>query len=319
MKKASRETLPEYNLRAGVRGKHAERYREVGNVVLLDARAAEDAEIWAPLMSFVWDGAQFCIAADTWLRPAKDYEGFNQYAYVLAPEELDRCREALHWLHISRKGGEGLSAGEKINSFLMALWIARPTATHVPFRFEETPSGTKPFARHLDRFQWIRGQVREHVRDEHLSKARDLLPGLRRAYARRKRLRNALILTHRGCVSTSWQVAFVCWSAAAEALLTYSRGPGVTGRLARSYATLVTVSQAGAKRAEELFAKSYSIRSDIVHGYAHDRSGSVRNLRDLATFSNILRRLWSVVLTNPDLSEILEGGDDVRRKHLLGS
>jgi len=42
-------------------------------------------------------------------------------------------------------------------------------------------------------------------------------------------------------------------------------------------------------------------------------------LRDLATFSNILRRLWSVVLTNPDLSEILEGGDDVRRKHLLGS
>lgn len=314
MKKDSRNTLPEYDFGSGVRGRYAQRYREHGNVVALDARAAEDAEVWAPLVGFSWTGLERQIANDTWIRQGSSYHGYEQFAYVLAEEERDRCRETGHWLRVIQSRGDRLSASEKLNSFLIALWIVRPTLTQVPFRFEEAQSGTKPFARHLDRFQWVRGQAAEDVRDEHLDTVARLLPELRAAYADGRRLRTALVLTLRGCFSRDWQSALVCFAAAAEAMLTYSREPGLTDRLAKSYAKLVSRSQPAAKRAQDHFKKLYALRSDIVHGRSYGRRNSGHNLRDLAAFSNLLRRLWSAVLVRPELRKGLDGDDQQREK-----
>jgi len=301
-----------------MRGKYAQRYKERGNVVLLDAPGNEETRIWAPLVNFSWTGSEKQIAEDTWIHPSSAYSGYEQFAYVIAQEEQERCRGISHWLNIARSARDKVSPPEHINLFLMALWIVRPTPTHVPFRFGETTSGTKPFARHLDRFQWLRGQANKDVQDEHIDGLRRALPALRDAYIDGRRLRNALVLTLRGCVSRDWQAAFICFAAAAEALLTYSREPGLTDRLARSYAKLVARSQPAAKRAQEQFKRLYALRSDIVHGRSYERRRSSHNVRELVAFSNVLRRLWGAVLADPDLRSRLEGDDKHREKLFLG-
>lgn len=312
------DLLPEYDFAAGVRGKYAQRYRQRGNVVTLDVEATEDVQIWAPLIDFSWAGSQREIAGDTWIRPASAYKSFDQFAYVLAEEERDRCRQIDHWLSIARGQRDKLSASEKINSFLLGLWIVRPTRTHVPFRFEESQSGTKPFVRMLDRFQWVKTGVASGVEDRHLAQVARILPILRTTHADRKRLSNALVLTLQGCMARQWQVAFVCFTAAAEAILTSSQERGLTDRLASTYAKLVTRNDASRKRASERFRRLYSVRSHIVHGRAYERRTPGRNLRDLAAFANRLRQLWSVVLASGEIRVALEGDDVQRQKFFLG-
>ncbi|MGH7310459.1 MAG: hypothetical protein ACREK6_17375, partial [Candidatus Rokuibacteriota bacterium] len=61
-------------------------------------------------------------------------------------------------------------------------------------------------------------------------------------YTSGSRPRNAIVLTFRGCVSVDWQSSFMCFIAAAEAMLTYSDKPGITARLANAYGRLVAKS-----------------------------------------------------------------------------
>jgi hypothetical protein len=68
-----------------------------------------------------------------------------------------------------------------------------------------------------------------------------------------------------------WQSAFVCFSAAVEALLTYSTGAGVTERPAKAYATVVARGDTENQEAIEKVRRLYAIRSDIMHGRAYDR------------------------------------------------
>lgn len=291
--------LPEYDFSKGVRGKYA---------------------VWAPLIDFPWTGVEWQVADDTWIRPRsayRDYEEFTEFKYALSEEERDRCRAADHRLALVHVGHDELLKQTKINSFLLALWIVRPTRTYVPFRFEVEESGIRSVARLLDRFQSVKGQVEDEVKDQHLRKVTNILPSLRDVYAARRRLRNALALTFRGCVASEWQSAFICFSAAAEAILTYSPRPGLTDRLAKSYAKLVSTSRSGAESPEEQFERLYSVRSDVVHGRAYDRSHASRNLSDLAEFSDVLRQLWRVVLESQRIRTALEGDDRQRQNFFL--
>lgn len=291
--------LPEYDFSKGVRGKYA---------------------IWAPLIDFHWSGLEWQVTDDTWIRPGaayRDYEKFDEFKFFLSQEELDRCQGAGHRLALVHSGPNGLSRQAKINSFLLALWIVRPTRTHVPFRFEVEESGTRSVARLLDRFQWVRGQVEDEIKDEHLRKVAGVLPPLRTAYNAERRLRNALALSFRGCVSSDWQSAFICFAAAAEAILTYSNRPGLTDRLAKSYAKLVGSAQVGNESAYDRFERLYSVRSDIIHGRAYGRRNASQNLSDLADFSDLLRQLWRVVLESPKLRAALEGDDRRRQSFFL--
>jgi len=311
-----------------VTGKHMRKAgRSKGNTTALPGydfskgvRATETIYVRAPLIGFHWVGLERQIAQDTWIRQKSTYrdcEEFPEFKYALSEEERDRCREAEQWLSFTHTQRDELSARAKINSFLLALWIVRPTQTHVPFRFETAESGFRLVARVLDRFQWVEEQAADEIRDRDLDEVTQVLAPLRAVYVARRRLKNALALTFRGCVSSEWQSAFVCFSAAAEAILTYSPRPGVTDRLAKSYAKLVSTSRSGAESAGRQFKRLYSIRSNIVHGRAYNGSHPSRNLSDLAEFSNILRRLWKVVLESEENRVALEGDDKQRRSFFL--
>lgn len=320
MKKASKNHLdsgmsPEYNFRGGVRGKYVSRFKESG-----ERDVAEILHVWAPLIGFRWSGLERHITDDTWVRPRSacpDFGKFAEFKYWLSDEERDRCREADHWLVISHARSDELSAREKMNSFLLALWIVRPTQTHVPFRFETAESGFRLAARVLDRFRWVEGQTADKIRDGDLDEVTRILTSFRAVYTARRRLKNALALTFRGCVASVWQSAFICFSAAAEAILTYSPRSGLTDRLAKSYAKLVGTSRSGVESAERRFKRLYSIRSDIVHGRAYERSHTSRHLGDLSEYSTVLRQLWGVVLESEKIRTALEGDDRQRQNFFL--
>ena len=320
MKKASKNHLdsgmsPEYNFRGGVRGKYVSRFKESG-----ERDVAEILHVWAPLIGFRWAGSERQVADDTCIRPGsayRDYEKFPEFKYALSDEERERCREVEHWLVLTHARNDHLSTKAKINSFLLALWIVRPTQTHVPFRFETTESGLRQVARVLDRFQWVEGQEEDEAEDKHLDYVTLILAPLRRVLAHHRRLKNALALTFRGCVASGWQSAFICFLAAAEAILTYSQAAGLPDRLARTYAKLTSAYGASNKSARNEFGRLYSVGSAIIHGRAYDRQNGPQNLRDLADFADMLRQLWKVVLESPKVRSALEGDDRQRQNFFL--
>lgn len=319
MKKAGKgrttsEMLPVYDFRGGVRGRYVARLK-----VSQQPDTAELLHVLAPLVGFRWSGKECRITDDTWIRPrsmCQDWEKFSEFKHFLSDQELNECREVEHWLTIIHARSDFLSVKEKMNSFLMALWIVRPTQTYVPLRFEMAES-FRSAARVLDRFRSIEGQFFDEIEDEHLEVVRGILGPLRAIYSIGSRLRNALVLTFRGCVASAWQPAFICFAAAAETLLTYSREPGITDRLAESYAKLITTSRTGRESAKDHFRRLYSVRSDIIHGRAYDRKDPRGNLANLTEFSDILRQLWRIVLESAKVRAALEGDDRHRQNFLL--
>jgi len=305
-----------YEFASGMRGKFAEEYRRRGNVVAVDVDAVGKIIAWAPLVDFPWSGQRLDFSSHMAIVPAADYSGYEEFSYVVAGEDRQRCREIGHWLRIAQDSEDRSSLGEKVNAFLVSLWVVRPTMTHIPFYFGETQSGTKAFWRLLDRVQWIRSQARPDLNENHLRKVQSAFDDLIAIYKARGRLRNALVLTFRASAARDWQVGFVCFAAAAEAILNYSNSRGVTDRLARSYAKLVGDSAKSRRMAESRFRRLYRIRSDIVHGRAHDRKQRAQNLKDLASFSNLMRQLWRVVIGDKVLRGALDGEDSDRERAL---
>lgn len=303
--------VPDYNFSRGERGKY------VAAVPALAPGA--NIDVWAPLTGFRWSGLDRRVTDDTWICDGSSYKGYERDVCVdyLSKEETDTCRETRHWLHFVRRAQGELSASAGTNTFLLALWIVRPTATQVRWRFEEGGS-ERSVRRLLDRFQWIEGQAREEFDDHDLDAVSLVLPPLRSSYLAGRRLRNALALTFRGCVASEWQSAFICHAAAAEALLTCDRGSGLTGRLAEAYANLVARGSVDNGPAREEFKRLYSVRSDIVHGRAFDRGSAAGNVSDLAAFSDILRRLWRAILSSEAYRAALERPDAERKILLLG-
>lgn len=306
--------VPAFAFARGVRGRH------VAHSTGKRSEQPPDADlqdVWAPLTEFSWDGTDVQLAPDTWIRktvPA-DLIDRKETEQFLSKDERDSCRETPHWLHIVRTVHDELSPATAVNSFLLALWIVRPTAVHVPIRFTQTRSEFSP-ARMLDRFQWVPGSIAEVMTDTDLDVVTRILPALRDVYVAGRRLRNAVVLTFRGCVSVSWQVAFICFAAAVETMLTYSSEPGVTERLARAYGRLTAGSASDRKAARERFKKVYAVRSDIVHGRIHDRARPDQNLTDLAECSHLVRGLWRTVLESDELRAVLERDDAERRVFL---
>lgn len=307
--------VPAFAFARGVRGRHAARLK---GRRFDQPGAADRQDVWAPLTEFSWSGTDVQLASDTWIRKAvpADLIDRKETEQFLSKEERDSCRETPHWLHLIRTIHDELSPAAAINSYLLALWIARPTATHVPIRFTHTQSEFST-VRMLDRFQWVPGTIADAVTDADLGVVTHILPALHDVYVGGRRLRNAIVLTFRGCVSAAWQVAFICFTAAVETMLTYSSKPGITERLARAYGRLMAGSALDRETAEERFKKVYAVRSDIIHGRIYDRARPERNLTDLAECSHLVRGLWRVVLESDQLRAALERDDTGRRSFLV--
>lgn len=321
MRKASNreddnKQIPGYAFARGVRGRHVADFKASG---LEEAAASTSMDVWAPLAEFPGGNAQWQLAPDTWIETTTHPELFESKAAedFLSKEERELCRETRYWLHFIRPVHHQLSPKAAVNSFLLALWIVRPTPTYVPLRFERTDSEFS-VSRVLDRFQWIPGYVAAKVTDRDLGAVASILLPLREVYLTGRRLRNAVVLTFRGCVSVDWQSAFICLTAAAEAILTHSGGPGLPNRLAAAHGKLVAKSSSDRKAAAERFKRVYTVSSKIIHGRAYDRPSSERNLADLADCSEVLRTLWRAVLTDEHAREALERDDKGRQSFLAG-
>ncbi len=273
--------------------------------------------VYAPLSQFIWMGQDFAVAPGVEIR--RRVQGWPELRGLeerLAVDERDSLLLARHWLTFEWSTGKQPSAAEVVSLFLLALWLSRPTRTHVELRFEvRGDPGAPPgsWARLLDRFNWVPGATADAVTDADLAEATLFFPLLRDRCLQGGRLQNALSLTSAGCMAHTWQIAFICHAAAAESVLTYGTGAGITRRLALAYACLVETSTADRNRAFSDFRNLYSVRSDIMHGRAHNVAAADR-LPTLARFDEILRKLWRAVLTSssPGLIQSLEGTDGQR-------
>ncbi len=275
-------------------------------------------EIYAPLQEFHWEGDDFELAPALWIkrfRQAPDLSGFHEW---IAKDEWESALWADHWLTFDWIEGVAPSPAEITNLVLLSLWLVKPTRSQIAFRFEIGRGGAadeKSRKRLLDRFAWVPGTIHPDLEDQDLRSASAYYANLAALCRARGRLNDALLLTISGCWSHAWQVALICHAAATEAILTYATGPGITRRLATSYACITEVDTRKRDAAFREFVDLYSVRSDIMHGRTHNVATTDR-LPTLARFQEVLRRLWKAVLSSPALTAVLEGTDTVRKAHI---
>ncbi len=232
----------------------------------------------------------------------------------LAPFQQDALFFADHWLAIDWSTGDAAEPSELVDIFLLALWLARPTKTQVKYRFcvaTDPKASPDSITLLFDQFQSIEDIAAEEVTTADLTAASSYFPLLLDVYVNQLRLANALYLTLAGCEAIRWQVAFVCYAAAAEAILTYETGSGITRRLSLAYACLLESTTPGRDRAFREFQDLYNKRSDIIHGRGHSMPEPQR-LPTLARFGNALRALWKTVIASSTIKRELEASDASR-------
>lgn len=273
--------------------------------------------VYCPLTDFLWSGEDF--GKFPGLAIKRNHQNFDLRGTDegLSEDQKSELICAGHWLIFQSGCMPKLSAAEVVNLFLLSLWLARPTKTSVQFRFEvnQDESGNhNGFTRIVyDCFKWNRETVADELAQEDLEKAAvyfDEFSKIRRA---EKRLYHAIFFTYSACVAYNWSVALICLACATEALLTYEKGPGVTKRLAKSFACLTENTKSDRDRAYCELYELYSVRSDIMHGRLYLSRGPDK-LAILSRFETALRKLWHAIL--PSHVSILEE-EDCRRKEFF--
>ncbi len=270
-----------------------------------------------PLHYFNWDGDKIQLADLCAIEKLDSPPDLSSNEF-LSNIEIEELSHASHWLSFEQSSSDDLSSTEKINIFLLALWIIQPTIVQVCFKFEfqcehDNINLISPH-RLLERFQWIRQQAGDEITSNHLVKIQEIINPLKSIYLSRKRLWNSIVLTYNGCSTIHWQVAFICFSAAVEGMLTYDRGGGITKRLAKSYACLISDKKEQRDFAFHNFFNSYDIRSDIMHGrIVFSKKQGSDNINELTKLSNLLRELWERILLSKSYITELEK-DDAGRK-----
>lgn len=278
-------------------------------------------DVYAPLSEFDWPGSSFELVPGLRLRrfdTKPDLRDLDSKTY-LSVDEQEVLVSGSHWLTFRWDEGTEPCPAETINLVLLSLWLVKRTRTHVAFRFElgsDLLADRKSRHRLFDRFAWVEGTIQDTMEDADLAAAASYYRVLQNLCCARGRLNDACLLTLTGCWSHYWQVALICHAAATEAILTYSTARGVTRRLATAYACLVEARAPDRDRALREFSDLYSLRSDIMHGRSQDVPKDDR-LPKLARFNDMLRRLWHMVLSSPELVCVLEGTDTQREKYFL--
>ncbi len=276
-------------------------------------------DVYAPLQDFYWPGQDQSFGPDVVLKrfdTAPELAGLESY---VSKPEWERAANSDHWLTFRWIDGAEVSPAEVINLFLLSLWLVKPIRSQVALRFEigrDDAAAEKSMSRLLDRFAWIPGSIDPDISEEDVRIASTYYPELEKLCRARGRLNNAMVLTVSGCWSHGWQTALICHAAAAETILTYATGRGLTRRLATSYACIVASDSAGRDAAFAEFSSLYSARSDIVHGRMHNIART-DTLPTLLRFQNLMRRLWSAVLVSKELFSALELDDAGRQAYLL--
>ncbi len=268
--------------------------------------------ILVPLSNFNWDGDYFELQQLGKIQRLQNIPDLSNFESHLTEFDKDNLRNVTHWLLFEQKDNEILNQSEKINIFLLALWIASPTKTQVQIRFELSEN-KYTVSRYLDRFQCNISYSLDNIDNELLTKVNEYIASIMNIYIHPKRLYNSLLLNLCGNLSISWQVAFICFSSAMEAILTYSERPGITKRLAKSFVCLTETEKFKRDIEFKRFVELYKIRSDIMHGRAMNYYNDNLNLKKLNDYEELLRKIWKTILASNSLVEELEKSDADRK------
>ena len=275
-------------------------------------------DIYAPLQDFYWPGGDFSFSPGVTVKRFDEPPDLSGLQSFVSKPEWERATDSDHWLTFQWVDGVEPFPFEVINLVLLSLWLVKPIRSQVALRFEigrEDAANEKTMSRLLDRFAWIPGTIDPDIADDDLRRASSYYVALETLCRARGRLNNAMVLTVAGCWSHGWQTALICHAAAAETILTCATGRGLTRRLATSYACLVAPDAPSRDAAFREFVSLYSARSDIVHGRMHNIA-KTDTLPTLLRFQNLMRRLWSAVLSSKKLASALELDDAGREAYL---
>ncbi len=233
--------------------------------------------------------------------------------YLLSGFDVSEINSCEYWVIVKDGKPNYLSIHNVLNTLLISFWILNPNQLHYRFRF----LGNNEVYRYLDRFTHNSQDDNQNTYDElDLNKVRQFYRSLTRINKIQNRLYTALLYTYRGCAAYDWRVSFVLHTAALEAILTYKKGYGMTRRLAETYSMLTETTPAKRELAAKRFKHLYNIRSDIMHG-SKIKSRATTNLKNLSKLSNLLRRLWRVILCDNQTIYSLELNDQGRESYFL--
>jgi hypothetical protein len=268
--------------------------------------------VLVPLFNFNWHGDLFEIKKLGKIQRMQKMPDLSKFKTHLTEFDTDALRDVTHWLIFEQKDNMHLDESEKINIFLLALWIALPTRIQIRIIFKSSEN-MNTVTRHLDRFQHTISYSLDKINNAVLTKVNNYIDNIMNIYINPKRLYNGLVLNLTGNFSISWHVAFICFSSAMEAILTYSKSGGLTDRLAKSFACLTETEKS--KRDIEFtnFKRLYNIRSDIMHGRAMNYDDQKINLKNLNEFEIVLRKIWQTILASKDIIVELEKKDKDRK------
>ena len=268
-------------------------------------------KVFAPLFHFRSQESNFRITSYLSIE-THTYTFRKEDKSYLSEEERFEAIDCKYWVIINKKIPKDLNPSVILNTLLLAFWIHKPTKVQTRFWFRvQANEGT--VSRIMDRFLFNSKDriIRDFDLDD-LKKIAKIYSLLVRISRRRGRLQTALHNTYQGAINSNWKVAFVLYTAALEAMLTYSKGPGITKRLSKSYACIVAKKKKQRDSNFRKFHRLYNTRSDIMHGRAM-RVTSAGNLKRLSELSSLLRKLWICILSDQQLGTVLESPDNVRK------
>lgn len=229
----------------------------------------------------------------------------------LSSYETSNLKDISHWLVIDENHPDFFPTSSLLNLFLISLWIVGPHNLKVDIYFKNY-NMVNIFH---DQFHYNPFEKLISVSNDILAKAKMYFKKGERIYKQKKRLHTALLNTFYGCVNISYKVSAMCYAAALESLLTYSREPrGLSYRLAKSYACLTEDKQHKRNAAYRKFRKLYKFRSDLVHGRKPIRRNSHTPFKKHSEFSFLLRKVWKTILENDSKMGVLEKPDYYRKK-----
>ncbi|MDP8201016.1 MAG: HEPN domain-containing protein [Candidatus Tenebribacter burtonii] len=252
---------------------------------------------------------EFIINSNLKIITKNNIPDFSKWiSYFLSSDEIENKTD--YWIRVSANCSfKELSL--HINLFQLSLLIIKPSKTKIPYKY----NGNN-FHRYEYKFNFIQNFTKEITKKDILNIA-EIYPAFLKIYQESKRLRSAIVYMLNGCITITWNSAYILYMTTFETLLSDGSERGIKKKLAWAYAILTETDNEKRQKAFDEFRDIYKIRSEILHGKSFkDKFGKGEiNLEKLANCRDMLRKLWQVILASKETKEKLSGNDSVRRKY----
>ena len=252
------------------------------------------------------------VSNDITIISKRDLPELSILSDCLTEKVISQYENQVHyWLYLKKKYSE---VEEVINIFQLTLWIIKPTEYHINFISNLAKDNRERKYRYLlSRFIPIFNHFEYEYDSNDLLKLKMFFPILMDLY-KEKRFKNSIVFNFHGCITNSWEAAYILYTTTFESLLSEGSRYGIKKKLAWAYAVLTETENEKRQIAFENFRDIYQIRSEILHGESFkDKHGNKDiNLEKLAKCRDMLRNLWKVILESKEIIEKLSGDDKVR-------